>query len=225
MDDAARKVLRRSHKLIVGSVNAAWVQPSGIHFESKLERACAYLLLLVPGVVEIRAQPLCIDVDLEKRHTYVPDFLVKFCDGTRELIEVKPDVFVDKDTELFDQAATRFADRQTPFFVVTDSQLTPDRIERARACNVMAKMAEPTDALKQLTRRVQAEGRLLIDDARRLGFQQNVMQYAVGRRILTTGPKVDLSPENWLSMMESRNDSESFSAGAWLGCEPWRPRN
>lgn len=225
MDDAARKVLRRSHQLIVGSLNAPWLQPSGIHHESKLERGCAYLLLLVPGVVEIRAQPLRLEVELEKRHTYVPDYLVKFRDGSRELIEVKPDVFVGKDTALFNQAAARFADRETPFFVVTDTQLTEQRIERARDCNLMAKQAEPTDALKRLTRRVQAEGRLLIDDALRLGFKQNVIQYAVGRRLLTAGPDVNLSPENWLSLMESRNDSEGFSAGAWLGSEPWRQRN
>lgn len=186
-----------------------------------LERSCILLLLLAPGVIRIQQQPERLNVLVEGRLTYVPDFRVTLRDQGRELIEVRPEKFVAKDAEVFSRAAICLAERGHPFYVCTDKALEKGRVNRAEHCYFMAKRAAPPDQLSLLVSEVRTAGRLQIADALGLVVSEDVIAHAVGRRLVSAGPDVDLSPKNWLTSMESQIESENLSAGHWLGCSPW----
>lgn len=217
----ARKLLKPSHANRVGAIHAPWLQPDGIHHESEPERSCILLMLLAPGVQRIQHQPRSLQVNIEKRHTYVPDFLATLCNRASELIEVRPTKFVEKDVALFNRAAEVSAEQGAAFYVCTDKELSTERVEVAMFCHFNAKLDAPAAELDRLLNAVAAAGRLQIDQALADGITDSVIAHAVGKRLLTAGPDINLSPEGWLTLMESQHDTDELSVGAWLGCAPW----
>jgi hypothetical protein len=202
-------------------VHAGWFQPEPIHHESYLEKACVELLLLMPQARHIQHQPMKLIYEEDgKERTHIPDFKVTLADASFAVVEVKPAKFVKKHRTKFDACAAQLASSGVPYLVCTDKELSADRVARAEALRDMARRLVPGDALNALLDLVRAEGFVKIEEAMDLGIGQNVIGHAVGRRLLTVGPSLEISPPNGLRLMES--EDEFLSSSDWLGCPPWR---
>lgn len=216
----ARLVVTPSPKRTVGVVAANWFQEQWIPHESFPEKSCILLLLLAPGILTILAQAVRLPVAVEDRKTYVPDFLVEGKDRRKTFIEVRPKHFIAQDRAVFTSAASLLAAEGSPFYVCSDEQLSEARLASAERCHDQAKRRAPVPELQRLITEVERLGRLTIADATALDIPLGVIEHAVGRRLVSAGPQVDLSPNSWLVPLESLED-EFPDSGAWLGCKPW----
>lgn len=82
-----RKVITRSPRRKVGYINCKWFQNERIEHESQLEKRFVQCALLCPRLLSIKSQPFKIQIS--KKSTYTPDFLLTFDDGSIIVVEVK----------------------------------------------------------------------------------------------------------------------------------------
>ncbi len=87
-----RNPVPRNPQREVGMVNPAWLQDHEVKHDSWLERRFIMVALSCPVVVEIEAQP--IEMWLGSNEKYTPDFLVRYQDGDKVIVEVKPEKFL-----------------------------------------------------------------------------------------------------------------------------------
>ena len=216
----ARTVISRAPHREVGSIHAPSFQPDPIHHESDLERGCIEVLLLMPMAKHIRHQPMSLKYEIDgKQREYTPDLQVTLNDGKIAIIEVKPECFVDEYRAMFDICAPKLAAAGIDFFVCTDAWLSEARLARASELRDAGRRNGPPASVAKLTGLVARAGKLQVRDALEAGVDHNVIRHAVGRRLLTVGPDLDVSPVNWLRSMES--DDEYVCCGDWLGGPPW----
>ena len=102
-----------------------------IHHESNLEKDFIYILKFDPGVVSVTHQPLEIPYSLDgKKKIYVPDFFVKYKDGSQVIFEVKYGSYLEKyEKELSPKfsAARKYAKvLGMKFKVITDTDIRTD---------------------------------------------------------------------------------------------------
>ncbi|UXH77914.1 Tn7 transposase TnsA N-terminal domain-containing protein [Roseateles amylovorans] len=216
----ARTVIHRSPHRKVGAIHAPWFQPEPIHYESDLERGAVEVMLLMPMARQIRHQPMTLNYELDGGlHRYTPDFQVTFVDGQEIVVEVKAERFVDEHRGKFDRCASQLLSGGIDFFVCTDLSLDDERIGRACALRDAARRAAPPEAVSTLLRWVQEAGRLQIGESLEAGIDLRVVMHAVGRRLLTVGPELDLASVNWLQLMEPEDGD--LCCSSWLGSARW----
>ncbi|MCX2864307.1 hypothetical protein OOZ63_20985 [Paucibacter sp. PLA-PC-4] len=216
----ARQVITTSPHRSVGAVHASWFQSDPIHHESFLEKSCIEILLLMPMAEQIRHQPMTLTYmvdDTERRH--IPDFQVRLRDGTHIVVEVKPEALLDEHRRKFDCCSAQLTNAGIEYYVCTDAWLTDERVGRAECLRDQARRSAPADELAGLLNLVRSRQDLLIADALAQGFSHHVIGHAVGRRLLTAGPQLDISPSNRLTSME--HEDEHVRCSDWLGSPPW----
>ncbi len=118
---ATRKVVTRSPGHTVRSINLPHLQPKAIEADSSLERDFVYLTIAFPFLKTIAHQPF--ELSLEAG-SYTPDFLVDFKDGSRIVIEVKPESKMEGFAEKLAQAEVQLRDRGIEFLVAHDAYST-----------------------------------------------------------------------------------------------------
>lgn len=216
----ARIVVPRAPHREVGVIHATWFQEREIHHESRLERSFIEVALLMPGLRGIRHQPLTINYEVGRpKQTYTPDFELTFDGGESLMVEVKPQRFLEKHRQKLMACADILAQRGQLLYVCTDARLRRDLRRRASELRDSARRVAPEHDLVQLLRLVRENGRIKIASAIAAGVDLAVIAHAVGRRYLTVGSELDLSPMNWLRSLES--ESEFVRRSDWLGGPPW----
>ena len=129
----ARKVVHRSPHRSVGILACSWIQEHAIEYESQLERRFLQQALILPIIKRVMHQPFRLEYLLEgKTHTYVPDFLVHFVDGTKAVIEIKPEKFLKGHRHKLEEAERILAEKDVPFLVITDAEID-DGVKAANA--------------------------------------------------------------------------------------------
>lgn len=118
-----RKVVTRSPHREVGVVNASWLLDHDIEHESHLERRFIMIALSCPVLLDIEHQPFEIWLGPDKTHKYTPDFLITLADGSKVVIEVKPEVFLDEHRVRLDAARVHLSGMGYPFLVVSDKHI------------------------------------------------------------------------------------------------------
>lgn len=113
-----RKVVTRSPQRKVGYINCRWFQHERIEHESLLEKRFVQCALLCPRLIHIKSQPFKIQI--AKRSTYTPDFLLTFEDGTKLVVEVKIHSKVARYGEKFRIAQNILKAGDRDFFVLTE---------------------------------------------------------------------------------------------------------
>jgi len=125
----ARVIVTRSPHRMVGMVCCPWLQDEPIHHESITERWFICLAVMLPRLGRIQHQPFEMSLpdgcgkDRRSEGTYTPDFLLQFDTGEQIVVEVKPEVFVDKHRRKLQNAASQLRQRKLLFHVVTDEQM------------------------------------------------------------------------------------------------------
>ena len=85
-----------------------WMERNGRHvpFESLAERTCLIELDRMPGVALVSSQPMWIRWGGEQPESHAPDYFVRFEDGVRMVVDVRPLARVDeKAAHQFDRTA------------------------------------------------------------------------------------------------------------------------
>ena len=219
----ARQVISRAPHRTVGSIHASWFQTAPIHHDSDLEAGIAKILLLAPTVESIQPRAIKLTYsDGAEERTHVPDFLVQLKDKRTAVVEGKPERFVPEHRQKFDACATLLRQRDVDYFVCTDKHAHKARVARADELLQAARMAAPAEQLGELIAWVKTSGRATVQEALSKGYNEMLVEHAVGRRLLLTDPTLDLAPGSWLTTQESAD--ELLCIDHWLGCSPWPPR-
>ncbi|MBL7841937.1 MAG: TnsA endonuclease N-terminal domain-containing protein [Cyclobacteriaceae bacterium] len=129
MSKPVRKV-RSNGRTIVGYMSSS-TNGRIIQHESNLEKDFIYMLKFDPNVVferDVHDQPVRISYsEKEKKKSYVPDFLVKYSDGSQVLFEVKYRDYLEKNAKELKPkftAARKYAKEQgMKFQVITDAEI------------------------------------------------------------------------------------------------------
>lgn len=118
-----RKVVTRAPHREVGLVNASWLLDHAVEHESHLEKRFIMVALSCPVVEDIVHQPFEVWLGRDKTHRYTPDFEITFADGSKVVIEVKPEIFLNENQQLLAAARNHLASIGHSFLVVTDKQI------------------------------------------------------------------------------------------------------
>lgn len=216
----ARTVITRAPALAVGAVHATWLQESPIHHEGMLEKSAIEILLLLPGIRLIEHQPFTVVLDVNGvDRKYTPDLRITFDDGSQVVVEVKPRVFVERNHWKFDRCAQLLWERGQSFYVFDDTRIDKQRARRAADFRSLARREVRCIELNRMLGWLHAPGVKTLAAAQAAGFDQLLVGHAIGRRLLTIGPDLNLAPETALRLMESQIGN--LHLDRWLGGPPW----
>ncbi len=127
MEPAKRKVISRSPSHTVRLIHLPHVQPDEpVEADSSLERDFIHIAAIYPLIHRITDQPFRLNLG-ESRYT--PDFLLQFQDGTKLVVEVKPEGRVAEYEQLFEKAKQKLNESGYEFMVAMDTDIKHDDIE------------------------------------------------------------------------------------------------
>jgi hypothetical protein len=217
----ARKVVTRSPHRSVGYVACAGIDGSHAEHESSLEKSFVLIANVCSCVKGLGPQPFRIEWrdSEDKVRTYVPDFQVHFNDGSKAVIEVKPEKFVAKNRELFQAATKHLARANQNFYVLTDKQLTPARTDTALLMRRYRRTALPADQVEHATRLV-TDG-LSWTEAQSSAVPLHVWYGLLGQRLVHI-KVADLQATTRLFLGRGEEHDSQVQFQRWFGCSPWR---
>ncbi|MDP3522523.1 MAG: hypothetical protein Q8S02_18075 [Hydrogenophaga sp.] len=124
---SSRQVVTRSPGHTVRSINLPHLQQIAIEADSSLERDFVYIALAFPLLKTITHQPFQLELAAGR---YTPDFLVEFKDGSKTVVEVKPESKMSGFHEKLKQAETKLAAHSIQLLLAHDTLLRRDNIEK-----------------------------------------------------------------------------------------------
>lgn len=183
MEPSTRKVVQRSPAHTVRLLHLPHLQPEAIEADSSVERDFVHCAALFPNVASIKSQPFKLNLPSGKKYT--PDYLVTFQDGSRAVVEVKPEKFVASFHAHFEQVRLKLSTSGIPFLLALDNVLRREGLaERALYIRRYAKGACDAEAMhkcKALLEQVGDHG-LSVKELTQAGVTQATMLYMVTRR-------------------------------------------
>ncbi|MFZ6657218.1 Tn7 transposase TnsA N-terminal domain-containing protein [Undibacterium sp. TJN19] len=221
-----RKVITRSPHRTVGLVSCGWLQKEVIEYESQLERRFIQRMLLTPGVKHIIDQPFTVTYGEEEDKSYTPDFLVKFSSGRTLIVEVKPEVFVKKSVEMFNQVSSILKQRTFSFHVVTDRMIDdgdlPAKIELLLR---YARGSIPDQSVQAVLRVMQATTdpvpiAVVMQMAQ---ADKTVLLHMLGRRTLMFNDSISLADNTLIKPISMEINHEDVCIPSWLDAASWNP--
>lgn len=183
MEPSSRKVVHRSPAHTVRLLNLPHLQSEPIEADSSVERDFVHCAALFPAVTSITSQPFKLNLPAG---TYTPDYLVVFRDGSRAVVEVKPEKFVENFQHKFDQAKQKLAEVGMLFLVARDAVLRRDRLaERALFVRRYAKGGASLDAINGCLELIENSGGVLtVKQLCETGITLSTILYMVTHRQL-----------------------------------------
>lgn len=216
-----RQVIKRAPQLDVGWVSASWFLPEPIEHEGLLEKSMIELLLVTPMVGSIAAQALKLPPYGEgsRAGEHTLDFLVDLTSGERIAIEVKPKRKVNQYIEKFNRSAQVLREMGMTFYVCTNELLTKSVTKRTAYLREVARRVPDLKMLNELLAAIANEP-VSIKRLRELGINDQVIDYAIGRRLATLTSTIFLSDEALLCLV-AKADISAVSIDDWLNEGPW----
>lgn len=183
MEPTSRKVVHSSPTHTVRLLNLPHLQPDAIEADSAVERDFVHCAALFPAVTSINSQPFKLTL---VAGTYTPDYLVVFKDGSRAVVEVKPEEFVENFQEKFDQARLKLAEFGMPFLLARDTVLRRDGLaDRALFVRRYAKGGASANDMQRCLEILESAGRALsIKELNGAGISRSTILFMVTRRQL-----------------------------------------
>jgi hypothetical protein len=214
---ATRKVVTRSPGHTVRSINLPHLQPKAIEADSSLERDFVYLTIAFPFLKTIAHQPF--ELSLEAG-SYTPDFLVDFKDGSRIVIEVKPESKMEGFAEKLAQAEVQLRDRGIEFLVAHDTLLRRDDIEqRAKRIRRYAKGQYPAAEQERVLQSLQSAQRgLSFKSLLSLGAQKVTILHMISHQKLQVNSNLDIDDDSVVQLPTTFNKegSHAIRFANWL---------
>lgn len=214
---ATRKVVTRSPGHTVRAINLPHLQPKAIEADSSLERDFVYLTIAFPFLKTIAHQPF--ELSLEAG-SYTPDFLVDFKDGSRIVIEVKPESKMEGFAEKLAQAEVQLRDRGIEFLVAHDTLLRRDDIEqRAKRIRRYAKGQYPAAEQELVIQSLQsAQHGLSFKSLVSLGAQKVTILHMISHQKLQVNSNLDIDDDAIVQLPITFNEegSHAIRFANWL---------
>lgn len=214
---AKRKVVTRSPGHTVRSINLPHLQPKAIEADSSVERDFVYLAIAFPLLKTITHQPF--ELSLEAG-SYTPDFLVEFKDGSRIVVEVKPESKMGGFAEKLAQAKVQLAERGVAFIVAQDTLLRRDDIElRAKRIRRYAKGQYPASEQELVIQSLQSSPRgLSFKSLVSLGVQKITILHMVSHQKLQVNSNLDIDDDAFVQLPITLNEegNHAIRFANWL---------
>lgn len=214
---AARKVVTRSPGHTVRSINLPHLQPKAIEADSSLERDFVYLTIAFPFLKTITHQPFELNL---QAGNYTPDFLIEFKDGSRAVVEVKPESKMDGFAEKLAQAEAQLQERGIEFLVAHDTLLRKDGIEeRAKRIRRYAKGHYPAAEQELVLQSLQsAQQGLSFKSLVSLGAQKATILHMVSHQKLQVNSNLDIDDDSVVQLPTTFNKegSHAIRFANWL---------
>ncbi|MGC4366742.1 Tn7 transposase TnsA N-terminal domain-containing protein [Hydrogenophaga sp. R2] len=214
-----RKVVTRAPHREVGLVNASWLLDHAVEHESHLEKRFIMVALSCPVVEDIVHQPFEVWLGDDKTHRYTPDFRITFADGSRVVIEVKPEVFLKENQQLLTAVKNHMASIGHSFLVVTDKQIDAHGLS-SRALLLMRygrMQISPAEALH--CRKLFEEyfhGDAAIKDIIEAGVSESVVWNMVATHQLRVPSGLNINTDERVEINQREEDCHAFFC-TWLG--------
>lgn len=199
MEPATRKVVQRSPAHTVRLLHLPYFQDDPIEAESSVERDFVHVAALHPRAVEIKHQPFKLTLACG---TYTPDFLVRFRDGSKAVVEVKPESRVRAHEELFAQAREALVRHGLLFMVARDTMLRKEQMA-SRALKIRRygkggfSALECSRALELVSEG--GEG-LRMDRLLKAGVSRSLVLHLIAHRRLVTTPDLRIDDEALITL-------------------------
>ncbi|MGA0609451.1 TnsA endonuclease N-terminal domain-containing protein [Caldimonas sp. KR1-144] len=222
MNASARRVVTRSPARTVMLVNLPALLPHPVEAESSYERDFIRLAALYVGTRAIAHQPFRLSL---AAGNYTPDFLVTFADGSKVVVEVKPQAKVEQHQQLFAEAADTLAERGLSFLVATERELRRERVnDRARLLLRYAKgQPAPSDLERVLQMFVeQPTGLPLGTLTKRARVTRETIFHLIAHRHLTTGRRLLLDDAVVVkTTTQTKETTNAVQFAIWIGAALW----
>lgn len=214
-----RKVVTRAPHREVGIVNASWLLDHGVEHESHLEKRFIMVALSCPVVVDIAHQPFEVWLGPDQTHKYTPDFLITFADGSKVVIEVKPETFLKEHRARLAAARTHLSGLGYAFLIVTDKHVDAHGLS-SRALLLMRYgrlLISTQDALmcRQLLED-QFRGNAAVRDLVAHGVSEQTIWNLVATHQFRVPAGLNVSDRESVSINHSEEDCHAFFC-TWLG--------
>lgn len=217
MEPSSRKVVHRSPTHTVRSLNLPHLQTAAIEADSSVERDFVHCAALFPAVTSISSQPFKLTLSVG---TYTPDYLVTFTDGSRAVVEVKPEEFIDDFQEKFDQARLKLAEFDMPFLLARDTVLRREGLmERALFVRRYAKGCVSADAAQRCLELLESKGDALsMKELCEAGIDRATVLHMVTRRKLLLSADLQYGDDAKVQLFTQpdRGESHAIRFANWL---------
>lgn len=222
MKPATRRVVHRSPSHTVRQLNLPYLQLESIDADSAPERGFAHTAALFPFTSHIKHQPFKFVWD---DRTYTPDFLVSFNDGSRIVVEVKPEVKISEYAELFDRAAADLKKQSIPFLVASDRQIELENLA-ANALRVRryGKASYPSDICEKALELVRRnhDGVPIRNAKATEEIPPEVFMHLVTRRQLMLDRKLNVGANARVFPIQQREEtSHAIHFAEWFDFQIW----
>ena len=221
----SRKVVTRSPHRVVGLIACNWLQKLPIEYESQLEKRFIQKILLTPGVTEIIHQPFQIEYGEALEKKYTPDFLITLQDGTKIVVEVKPEKFIPKFADTFDAAGDILQQRNFKFCVVSELQI--DIKDEPESIDLLLRYAKGSfphsdiEAVKQFISCTIKREISIKETCDSTNSSIHLLFHMLGRRILRFSNEISTSINTLiLGNSEGESDDNVFIPN-WLNNTQW----
>ncbi len=222
MEPSTRKVVQRSPAHTVRLINLPHLQRKSIEADSSLERDFVHVAALFPLTRGIEHQPFRLNLELKR---YTPDFLLTFKDGSRLVVEVKPQSKLAGYRDLFDVAAAELKTHGIYFMVATDTQIKScDRAANALEIRRYGKTefseAECARALMLLMQH--PEGLQLRQLCDTHAFSRELLFNLASRQMVALQNNLDIAPSARVFPINvSKEQSHAIQFASWFDAEIW----
>lgn len=210
MKPSSRKIVHRSPAHTVRLLNLPHLQPEAIEADSSVERDFVHCAALFPATTSISSQPFKLTL---LAGTYTPDYLVVFRDGSRAVVEVKPEEFIENFQEKFDQARRKLAKFGMSFLLARDTVLRRDRL--AERALFVRRYAKGGASLNDINRCIEilrsSNGVLSMKELYEAGISRSTIFFMVTRRQLHLGADLQYGDDAQVQLFEQPDLGESHA--------------
>lgn len=212
-----RMVVTHSPGHTVRSINLPHLQQTAIEADSSLERDFVYVALAFPLLKTIHHQPFELKLEAGR---YTPDFLIEFKDGSKAVIEVKPESKLAGFAEKLAQAEAKLAEHSIAFVLAHDTILRRNNLAGcAKQIRRYAKGKYPEseqtlviDALRNV------KAGLPIKHLLGLGVQKVTILHMVSHQQLQLGSDLDVGDDVVIHLPVTHNEegNHAIRFASWL---------
>lgn len=208
LSPATRKVVHRSPTHSVWRLSLPYLQSDAVEAESTLERDFVHLAALFYATASIKHQPFHLTT---ASGGYTPDFLVCFTDGSRCVVEVKPEALLAGHEEKLAQASEVLAQHGLHFVVALDRHIQESG-RHVNAILIRRYGKSRLDVLRQRRLATElAQGPQSVAALKALGFTVPDIAQAVCRHQVSLGKYLSLQEQQEVSAVESAAYLEGVS--------------
>ena len=213
-----RRVVHRSPSHTVRLVHVPFLQAEPIEADSSLERDFIHVAALCPQCANIDHQPFRMDLEVG---SYTPDFLIQFKDGSRAVVEVKPQALLAGHEQKLAQATEKLTSHGLTFVLALDTHIrTEGRSGNAKRVRRYGKSHHSSTEAELALQLLQGRSHMLIAEMVTAGVSRPTLAHLVCLHRLELNPHFGLDDLDTVRLVDYSNskkgESDAVRFASWL---------